>query len=194
MPGIRKHGRRSTRGRPYERRRRTRRQRGGANGLSQWLSAAGEFYKASTTAHPNFIDLRKEELTLTPGTGPELINYYPKYLSDIITNSAVSLGEQRIQTISEATAKMNDLKTSNPEFYSLLFELEVDLRMAFATEVDKLVVDKSAIESAVSLINTTSANMPIIWIAYANIPMGQLTPRVPVLGDLEDLKKKQEAL
>lgn len=192
MPGIRKHGRRSTRGRPYERRRRTRRQRGGANGaqtLPAWLAAAQEFYKASASAHPSLVELRKEELTLTPGAGPELTSYYPKYLSDIMTNAAVSLGDQRIQTIQEAAAKMNSLKNSDPEFYSLLVELEVDLRMAFATEVDRTATSKEAVEASVALTNSATENTPLIWIAYANIPVGQLNPRVPVLGDLEDLKK-----
>ena len=196
MPGIKKNGRRSTRGRPYERRRRTRRQRGGANGaptLSAWLSAAQEFYKAGATARPSLVELRKEELTLTPGAGPELAGYYPKYLSDIMTNVAVSLGDQRIQAIAEAAAKMNNLKESDPEFYSLLFELEVDLRIAFATEVDRTATSKQAIEGSVALTNPAAEVTPLIWIAYANIPTGQLNPRVPVLGDLEDLKKPTTA-
>lgn len=198
MPGkLSAKGRRSTRSRAYERRRRTRRaprqQRGGElHALRIWLTAAGELHeKAPTPEQSEFATaLQKPELALAPGTGPALESYIPPFLSDIMTNTAVSIGElmggRRITSGAELTAAMQYLREKEKSFYSLVVGLETDLRKVYLSQVRGQTLPTPF--PVISLADAPTEKTPFVWIAYANLPDGTLEPRVPVLGNLEDLK------
>ena len=203
MPGkLSAKGRRSTRSRAYERRRRTRRaprqQRGGElQALRSWLTVAGELHEKPPTSEQQGFGtvLRKPELTLTPGSGPTLEGYTPPFLSDIMTNTAVGIGEfmggRRITSGAELTAAMQYLREKDKPFYSLIVGLEIALQKAYLGQVRGQTLPEPF--PVVSLADTPTDKTPFVWIAYANLPDGTLEPRVPVLGSLDDLKESSVA-
>lgn len=193
MPGrLHAKGRRSTRSRPYERRRRTRRvprnQRGGENEgqtPTTWLAAAQKLHETANQEPVDFTSLRNQALSLTQGTGPALQGYTPPFLSDIIANIAVSLkeilqGQLPINSGAAFTAAMADLERYDNTIYTLIVRLETDLRREFRSQV----LGRSGAET-IGSVNLAAApgdsRVPFVWIAFANLPEGQLEPRVPIL-------------
>jgi hypothetical protein len=203
MPGrLHTKGRRSTRSRPYERRRRTRRaprnQRGGENEgqtLTTWLAAAKQLHEKLGPAPQDFASLRNPALSLTQGAGPILEGYTPPFLGDIMANVAISLGEilpgQRIDSGATFTAAMKHLDQYENSIYKLIVGLEGFLRKIFQGQV---LAQSIGISAQVSLSTPPPVDgpTPFVWIAFANLPEGQLEPRAPVLGNPEDLNEQPQ--
>lgn len=204
MPSPGKKGRRHTRTRrPYERRRRTRRQqkqRGGQGeegdvALTTWLRTAEAAFNTPATTATAFASLQRPELILSAGTGPTLPNYLPKYLGDIVTNIAVGissslgLGDQRIDSVASFINIATALKPKDPELFTLMGELEDDLRQIYTRRV-RGVQDETKFTADMLL--TPTDKTPFLMIAYANLPV-ELEPRAPVLGNIKDLPPKTAA-
>jgi hypothetical protein len=107
-----------------------------------------------------------------------------------MTNTAVSIGElmggRRITSGAELTAAMQYLREKEKSFYSLVVGLETDLRKVYLSQVRGQTLPTPF--PVISLADAPTEKTPFVWIAYANLPDGTLEPRVPVLGNLEDLK------
>jgi hypothetical protein len=187
--------RRSTRSRPYERRRRTRRARkqhqhggdAGQNALINWFQAAQALHAAPPAAT---IAQRDPRLQLPVGGGPTLSNYYPPYLGDIVTNIAIGLGDgERIQSFPQFARAIEYVEKNDKDFFEFMTELEKDLRTLYMSQVQGI----TGTPVAFYLSNPTPSVTPFLWIAYSHLPDGDLEPRAPVLGDLEVLKKTPTA-
>lgn len=196
MPGkLLARGRRSTKSRPFERRRRTRRmrrshQRGGdpqqVQLLDAWLGEAKTLHDTPRSLPYMFEELKKSSLQLTSAHGgpmlPEESGFAPPYLGDILTSVALGLGQQRIQTGEEFTNAMALLQRREPLFYEMLITLESILRQrAGRTSVEPTPVNLS--------VPPTDGKTPFVWIAYANLPDIPLEPVAPILVPVEEVSK-----
>lgn len=111
-----------------------------------------------------------------------MLNYYPPYLGDILTNIAVGLGDS-IQTYAQFIGAMEFLRSNDKDFFVFMTELEKDLRIFYQGNV----VGETDSIPPVNLADQTQTKTPFILIAYANLPPGSAEPRVPVLGDVADI-------
>ncbi len=182
--------RRSTRSRPYERRRRTRRARkqhggdAGQNARINWFQAAKALHAAPPAAT---IAQRDPQLQLPVGGGPTLSNYFPPYLGDIVTNIAIGLGNgERIQSFPQFARAIEYLEKNDKDFFTFLTELEKDLRILNMSQVQGV----TGAPPPFNLSNPAPPVTPFLWIAYSHLPDGELEPRAPVLGDVTDLVPK----
>lgn len=168
----------------YERRRRTRRQRGGNGGeaLTRWLLAANAKREAGNYTPPwEFSVLRDAngDLRLTAGpAGPILSRFEPSSLGDIITNIAATF-EGRIPNGQTFIAVMTKLKAEDPDVYRLLQRLETVLREEAQRRITSTLVATAETDLTAA---PTDNRPPFLWIAYANLDnLDDIQPVRPVL-------------